>query len=117
MSISKTLIYSYKFGQEVVQKFTERYVRGTYFVANMCGICHEELCERLISEVRESIQVDWESSKLVIKRAEVEHFRDYKHVPIADRRKYLKSVKDNAKEDYYNDKFAQNTLDPSEEFA
>lgn len=111
MSIPNPVRYSYQWAQETVQKFTERYARGTYFVANMLGICHEEFCSRLILEIRLANQSEWEASKRVIKACKNANFRDYKHIEVGDRRKYLTIVKVNAKEDYLSDHFAQNELD------
>lgn len=110
MSIPQRSIYSYEWGQNVVQAFVERYARGTYFVAKMLDISHEDLCFRLIEEVRLDIQQDWEASKIVIKRSCREHFRDFDHIGVKERRKYLSLVKQNAKEDYYSEHFAQNEL-------
>lgn len=111
MSITDPIKYSYEWAQNTVQKFTERYARGTYFVAKMLDICHEELCSRLILELRLQNQFEWEASKKVIKMCKNANFRDYKHISVMDRRKYLTIVKVNAKENVLSEKFAQNELD------
>lgn len=91
-----SIIYSYRWAQEIVQTFTEKYPRGLNFLRMMLEIDRKELIERLILELRLSSQFEWEASKVVIKRCGVERFRDFKHIPVAERRKYLTIVKHNA---------------------
>lgn len=91
--------YSYDFGQNVVERFTEKYARATYFLADMLEISHEDLCFYLIKLVRSDNQVQWEAMKRVIKACQRESFHDFKRVPVADRRKYLTIVKWNAQDE------------------
>lgn len=97
--MSTHLTYSYRFGQETVEKFTERYARGTEFLCKMSGIRHRALCEYLIRLVRDKNQVQWEAMKRVIKSCQHEVFADFARIPVLERRKYLKLVKWNAQDE------------------
>jgi len=92
------LIYSFKFGQNVVEEFTERYARGTDFLVKMSGTSHEKLCRYLILCVCSRNQVQWEAMKRMIKLCERESFTQYRSIPLEQRRKYLSIVKYNAQD-------------------
>jgi len=97
--VSTPLTYSYKFGQETVEAFTERYPRGTELLCKMAGISHHSLCQYLIRLVRDKNQVQWEAMKRIIKATQRENWEDFRRVPVLDRRKYLKLVKYNAQDE------------------
>lgn len=85
--------YSYQFGYDVVIQLTEKYARGTRFIARMSGIDVVELKSRLIGAIRTGNQVNWEAYKLMIKHSEAEEFVEYKGISLTDRRAYLTYVK------------------------
>lgn len=113
--MSTNLRYSYEFGQEVVERFTEKYARATDFVAKMLGISHEDLCKRMIYQVRSANQLKWEATKRVIKLADREEFASYRRMPVKDRRKYLTYVYENAIDEELDEKIAQEALDGQSE--
>lgn len=82
-------IYSYEWGQNTVEAFTEKYARGTDFVCKMAGISHERLCRHLIYYVRADHQLYWEALKILIKQCQNEKYEDFIHVPLEHRQKYL----------------------------
>ena len=109
---SGSLIYSYGFGQRVVEEFTERYARGTDFLCKMSDITHEHLCRYLILCVCSKNQVQWEAMKKVIKLCERESFTQYRSVPLSDRVKYLSIVKYNAQDQALSElEFKRRVLD------
>lgn len=112
--MSTPLLYSYRFGQEVVQAFTEKYTRATYFVARMLDISYEDLCARLIYQVRCANQLKWEASKHVIKKCKYEDFRQYKQIPPKERRKYMQIALTNAIHYTIDLNSAQNAIDKQE---
>jgi len=86
-------IYSFKWAQQVVEDFTEKYARATSFVVKMSGISHKELCLRLIESVRRRNQLKWEATKRAWKELEHEDFGDFRGLDRVQRRKYLTAVK------------------------
>lgn len=93
MVLSTPFKYSYKWAQEVVEAFTERYARGTYFLCWMAGMKPEKLALYLISAVRRDNQVLWEAMKRLIKDCTRERREDYASLSLAERRKCLTYMK------------------------
>lgn len=102
--MSTYLLYSFGFGQSVVQAFTERYARGVNFVERMSGISHEEFSRYLIKCVCAKHQVQWEAMKRLVKQAEHMEWEDYRRLPLETRRKYLTYVKWNAQDEVLDQK-------------
>lgn len=100
--------YSWNFGQTVVERFTEKYPRGSHLLARLVGITYVRLCEILIDAVRSSKQLRWESLKIMIKQLEWEDWEDYKRLNPGARAKYLTIMKYQAEGDALDEQIAQN---------
>ena len=99
------IIYSWKWAQPVVQRFVEKYARGTTIMAEIAGIDRRKLIEFMINCVRLDNQVEWIALKKMIKSFEHDNLRDYHSLPLAARRACLTSVK------YYAESEAIDELD------
>ena len=109
--------YAHPWAQEIVEAFLEKQSRGTDNLCKIAGISHKQLCESLIHAVRLDNQLRWRSMKLMVKQARNDDFRDFKGVPVEERRKYLTIVKYNAEDVVLEEIKAENVLDYQPELS
>ncbi len=85
--------YALNWSREVVIAFCEKYSRATRNLAAIAGIDVQQLHKSMIVALASEDQVHWLAFKAMIRALDNEDKRDYMHLPVKTRRKYLKYVK------------------------
>lgn len=101
--------YSYRWGQETVEKFTEKLWRGTENLAELCNCSVIYLKCLLIHYIRQSDQTQWNRIKCWIKYLDMDPVGPLKRIPLEKREFYLTMVKSLADDWYLDGKFVRNS--------